>query len=372
MKFLRLAYYVLIAQLVLSGCAGEGMDETSPSSSEINFDAYLGTNESTRAGETNLDSLKGTAGFSVFARHTHADGTISDMMDNEHVTWNGNSWGYTNTQYWPDNGSVEFYAYAPHIDGVKLVNAPGENKTNPTYIVFNSSDNPVDLVLGFPKSIKVPTTPSSADKVKFEFRHALARLAFDITVNPQLEENGAVIKVKEVKLYGASQDQGALDVKGYLDLTKIYGNVYEGWSVVKDENTRVIYTWTPRDTKDRGNLKLTASQLDHTCTKIETDPNSYLCVIPQQKGKDNDNDNDGKWDDNPFYLQITYTVQQGTSQQPKTITVKKNLFDVSHPFRFERNRTYILHLKLSLGSTRSRSSASEDCSVTMSVSSIPE
>lgn len=329
MKFLRLAYYVLIAQLVLSGCAGEGMDETSPSSSEINFDAYLGTNASTRVGETNLASLKETSGFSVFARHTHANGAISDMMDNEHVTWNGNSWGYTNTQYWPDNGSVEFYAYAPHIDGVKLVNAPGENKTNPTYIVFNSSDNPVDLVLGFPKSIKVPTTPSSADKVKFEFRHALARLAFDITVNPQLEENGAVIKVKEVKLYGASQDQGALDVKGYLDLTKIYGNVYEGWSVVKDENTRVIYTWTPRDTKDRGNLKLTASQLDHTCTKIETDPNSYLCVIPQQKGKDNDND--GKWDDNPFYLQITYTVQQGTSQQPKTITVKKNLFDVSHP-----------------------------------------
>lgn len=92
-----------------------------------------------------------------------------------------------------------------------------------------------------------------------------------------------MIKVKEVKLYGASQDQGALDVKGYLDLTKIYGNVYEGWSVVKDENTRVIYTWTPRDTKDRGNLKLTASQLDHTCTKIETDPNSYLCVIPQQR-----------------------------------------------------------------------------------------
>lgn len=47
MKFLRLAYYVLIAQQVLSGCAGEGMDETSPSSSEINFDAYLGTNAST-------------------------------------------------------------------------------------------------------------------------------------------------------------------------------------------------------------------------------------------------------------------------------------------------------------------------------------
>lgn len=39
---------------------------------------------------------------------------------------------------------------------------------------------------------------------------------------------------------------------------------------------------------------------------------------------------------------------------------------------FEKRKTYLLHLKLSLGSTRSRSSASEDCSVTMSVSSIPE
>ena len=263
MKFLRLAFYVLIAQLVLSGCAGEGVEETSPSSSEINFDAYLGTNESTRAGETNLDSLKGTAGFSVFARHTHADGTISDMMDNEHVTWNGNSWGYTNTQYWPDNGSVEFYAYAPHINGVKLVNAPGENKANPTYIQFNSFVNPVDLVWAV-KKIEVPKSPTSASKVDFKFKHALARLAFDITVNPQLEENGAVVKVEEVKLYGKTDKEGALDVKGYLNLADERDNVFCGWSVVKNESTRAIYTWTSPDTEDGGDLKLTASQLDHT------------------------------------------------------------------------------------------------------------
>ena len=295
MKFLRLAFYVLIAQLVLSGCAGEGVEETSPLSSEINFDAYLGTNTPTRAGETNLASLKGTSGFSVFARHTHADGTISDMMDNEHVTWNGNSWGYTNTQYWPDNGSVDFYAYAPYIEGVKLVNAPGENKDNPTYIEFHSSVNPVDLVWAVEKT-KVPTSPTSASKVNFQFKHALARLAFDITANQQLEENGAVIKVKEVKLYGASEDEGALDVKGYLNLADERDNVFWGWSVVKDESTRVIYTWTPPDTEDRGDLKLTASQLDHTCAKIENDPNSSLYVITQEKKE-------------AFYLQITYTVQ---------------------------------------------------------------
>ena len=359
MKFLRLAFYVLIAQLVLSGCAGEGMEETSPSSSEINFDAYLGPNASTRAGETNLASLKGTAfnsGFGVFARHKHADGSISDMMDNEHVTWKGDRWEYTNIQYWPDKDSVYFYAYAPHIEGVELVNALGENKDNPTYIEFNSSVNPVDLVWAVEKT-KVPTSPTFASKVDFQFKHALARLAFDITVNQQLEENGAVVKVEEVKLYGKTDKEGALDVKGYLNLADERDNVFWGWSVVKEKSTRVIYTWTPRDTEDRRNLKLTASQLDHTCAKIENASNSYLYVIPQEKKE-------------AFYLQITYTVQQGTSQN--TVKVKKNLLDVNNPFNFEKRKTYLLHLKLSLGSTRSRSSASEDCSVTMSVSSIPE
>lgn len=59
MKFLRLAFYVLVAQQVLSGCAGEAVEETSSSSSsEINFDAYVGRNASTRSSETNIDFLK--------------------------------------------------------------------------------------------------------------------------------------------------------------------------------------------------------------------------------------------------------------------------------------------------------------------------
>lgn len=63
MKFLRLAFYVLIAQLVLSGCAGEGVEETSSSSSsEINFDAYVGRNASTRSSITDIKFLQGGNG----------------------------------------------------------------------------------------------------------------------------------------------------------------------------------------------------------------------------------------------------------------------------------------------------------------------
>ena len=85
MKFLRLAFYVLIAQLVLSGCAGEGVEETSSSSSsEINFDAYVGRNASTRSSITDMKFLQSgewNAGFGVFARYNHIDGTITSLMD---------------------------------------------------------------------------------------------------------------------------------------------------------------------------------------------------------------------------------------------------------------------------------------------------
>lgn len=327
MKFLRLAFYVLIAQLVLSGCAGEGVEETSSSSSsEINFDAYLGRNASTRAGVTDIDSLK-KSGFGVFARYNH-NGATSPLMDNEHVTWNEkeNHWGYTNTRYWPNEGSVDFYAFAPYLENVKnLVCAPDSIKDNPTCIEFTSSNSNVDLVWDVQKNKTVPTSPTNS-KVKFQFKHALARLGFDITVNQELEEKGAVIKVEEVKLYGDTIVNGAFDIKGYLNLEN------GGWSRPK-ESTRVVYTWTPTGLENGTSFKLSASQLDHTCKKIENAPNSYLCIIPQEK-----------WV--AFYLQITYTVQQGTFKEE--VKVRKNLLDVHKPFSFEMGKAYVFHLILSL------------------------
>ena len=193
MKFLRLAFYVLIAQLVLSGCAGEAVEETSSSSSsEINFDAYVGRNASSRSSVTDINFLKGgtyNAGFGVFARYNHIS-----LLDTEHVTWNKdqNHWEYTNTRFWPSEGSVDFYAFAPYSDQPKLNNFE---------IDFPSNMSPIDLVYANAENQKKTDNP-----VKFTFKHALARLSFDITANQILEENGAVIKVKEVKLYGGPSE----------------------------------------------------------------------------------------------------------------------------------------------------------------------
>ena len=340
MKFFRLAFYVLIAQLVLSGCAGEAVEETSSSSSsEINFDAYLGRNASTRAGINNIDSLKGkewNSGFGVFARYNH-NGNISSLMDNEHVTWEENHWKYTNTRYWPNEGTVDFYAFAPYHQDVELVSPySNSNKADSTYYIeFTSSTAPVDLVWGAQIGKKAPISPTDS-KVKFQFKHALARLSFDITANQDLEENGAVITVDSVKLYGdlIDEDKGAFDITGYLNL-KI--GVWD--SIVGDVNSRAVYTWTPTGLENGTSFKLSASQLDHTCKKIENAPNSYLCIIPQVKYI-------------PFYLKITYKVRQGDFEEK--VTVKKNLLEVLRPgvsnpsFSFEMGKAYVFHLKLSL------------------------
>ena len=257
----------------------------------------------------------------------------------QRVTWNKdqNHWEYTNTRYWPSEGSVDFYAFAPYSDQPKLVSPPNKNEPNPTCIYFPSNVSPVDLVWANAKDQTKTNEP-----VKFTFKHALARLGFDITANQDLEENGAVIKVKEVKLYGADEISGVFVMAGYL-------NLENGAWTLADNRIRWFYTWTP-DGKVDGNenvnendgtvLKLSAPQLDHEHGIITNDADSYIFIIPQVKYF-------------PFYLQITYKVKQGDFEEE--VTVRKNLLDVRNPpgdpnpsFSFEMGKAYVFHLKLSL------------------------
>lgn len=345
MKFLRLAFYVLIAQLVLSGCAGEGVEETSSSSSsEINFDAYVGRNASTRLGINDLDSLQSNnrwnSGFGVFARYNNIH-----LMDDEHVFWQEEDhWGYEHTRYWPSEGSVDFYAFAPWIPSLNLVNKPESNEANPTYIDFPSTKSPVDLLWAVAEKQTKDNISSTGNKVKFQFEHATARLGLDITANKKLEKNGAVITVEEVNLFGHGKDDyvGVFDMEGFLNLKT------GKWHVVKNESTRWYYAWTPtgkvgKDDDEKYDptkgtvLKLSASQLNDTTHIITNDRNSYIFIVPQTKNE-------------PFYLKITYTVKQGDFEEK--VTVRKNLLDVLQPgvsnpsFTFVGGKAYTFHLKL--------------------------
>ena len=346
MKFLRLAFYVLIAQLVLSGCAGEGVEETSSSSaSEINFDAYVERNASSRAGVTDNTLFQGdkfNSGFGVFARYNHTDGkTITSLMDTEHVTWRGDHWGYDHIRFWPSAGTVDFYAFAPYSPQVRMGSLPFElagkadiNSPN-TYIDFPSNMSPVDLIWANQPDQTAPKSPNS--KVKFQFKHALIRLGFDITANQELEEKGAVITVDKVILYGANETSGIFLMAGHLNLKTgdwvPYNNGYS-W----------FYTWTPTgkvDGKDDEQLKkdgpiykLSAPQLDYNTPSIANEKDSYIFIIPQPKP-------------DYFNLKITYTVEQGKFKED--VTVYKDLRKVlpEDPFGVG-GKAYTFHFKLSL------------------------
>ena len=346
MKFLRLAFYVLIAQLVLSGCAGEGVEETSSSSSsEINFDAYVGRNASTRSDVTDIDFLKSgewNAGFGVFARYGN-----THLMDKEHVTWRGDHWGYDHIRFWPSSGTVDFYAFARYVSVVEMGGLPdnlaykADSNSPDTYIDFPSNKNPIDLIWAKKTGQEAPTSPGS--KVTFQFHHALARLSFDITA-PNLED-GTVIKVQRVRLYGVSDFKGVFVMEGYLNLNT-------GDWILADNGVKWHYTWTPEgkkadipdnDEKDSIVYKLSdPPQLPNleNKNKVTNDKDSYIFIIPQTKTE-------------AFHLAITYTVQQGKFEE--TVTVKKNLLDVlckpgdpNRSFTFEKGKAYVFHLKLSL------------------------
>lgn len=343
MKFLRLAFYVLIAQLVLSGCAGEGVEETSSSSSsEINFDAYVGRNASTRSNITDIGFLRSgewNAGFGVFARYGN-----THLMDTEHVTWRGDHWGYDHIRFWPSSGTVNFYAFAPYSPQVRmgslpdsLANQADSNSPN-TYIDFPSNMSPVDLVWANQPNQKAPKSPNS--KVQFQFKHALVRLGFDITANQVLEEKGAVITVDKVILYGANETSGIFLMGGHLNLKT------GKWVPYDNKGIRWFYTWTPTgkvDGKDetleeqqkKGPIyKLSAPQLDDKTSSITNKDDSYIFIIPQDPPAN-------------FNLKITYKVRQGDLEEK--VEVYKDLLKVlpKDPFGV-RGKAYTFHFKLSL------------------------
>ena len=348
MKFLRLAFYVLIAQLVLSGCAGEGVEETSSSSSsEINFDAYVGRNASTRSSITDIKFLQGSvwnAGFGVFARHKHTDGkTITSLMDTEHVTWRGGHWGYDHIRFWPSSGKVDFYAFAPYSPQVRMDKLPdyladkADSNSPNTYIDFPSNMSPVDLIWANQPDQTAPKSPNS--KVQFQFKHALIRLGFDITANQELEEKGAVITVDKVILYGANETSGIFLMGGHLNLKT--GN----WVPYDNNGIRWFYTWTPTGKvdgktdeqlkKDGPIYKLSAPpQLDYETSSITNEKDSYIFIIPQDPPAN-------------FNLKITYKVRQGNFVED--VTVYKDLLKVlpKDPFGVG-GKAYTFHFKLSL------------------------
>ena len=110
-------HYLAICLLAtgLAACTQNEEISSLENQKAITFDTYVGRDAATRASVIDVDALK-TSGFGVLGYYTEDDweGTATptpNFMYNQQVS--GQDWGYAPLKYWPAEGKISFFAYAP-------------------------------------------------------------------------------------------------------------------------------------------------------------------------------------------------------------------------------------------------------------------
>lgn len=224
-----------MAALTLVSCSSDDLNSFSDNSSKneaISFDGYLGRSavavNGTRGSVVDLNALKGTdsdkKGFGVFGYYNATDHSSSpdqsfeaNLFNNEHVTClNGAAdWSYTPLKYWPAQGHIDFYAYAPFETGKTLNKKTSATPTTTTptfnFTVSETIANQTDLLWA---NAEDKTKDNLTDnKVKFQFAHALSRLGYTVKLNKAVSESEATITLKRITLAGSDDEKRALSIK---------------------------------------------------------------------------------------------------------------------------------------------------------------
>lgn len=185
----------LFIACLLTGCSKEIPSQNNQDVIGFNIDA------ATRGTVQTTDNLPG---FGVLAYY-HATGGFNsavstpDYMYNVQVQKSGSNWVYNPLRYWPLNGSMSFFAYAPHTAsaGGSLGISAKESTGIPilTYTVPDNVTQQLDLLAATP----LYAITDRANKVHFDFNHTLSRVNFDAKLSSALP-TGWTAKVKEVQI----------------------------------------------------------------------------------------------------------------------------------------------------------------------------
>ena len=243
-------------------------------------------------------------------------------MDNEHVTWNENHWGYTNTRYWPNEGTVDFFAYAPRRESASL------NLANNQVRLYHSTSNEnVDLVW----ARKSTVSKSENNAVKLKFEHSLAKISFKILSDALDRDtvNGAQIILKSVKLCADSVGNGGVFIDGgYLNWTT------GKWDKDDPLSPRTVYTWTSKtDTLKKEGFLLSSDTINYKNTSITVSDKSYLFILPQTKNYE-------------FYLIVEYVLKHADGKEEHLQT--KGLVNSKHSMDFVAGKAYNFVLNIPL------------------------
>ena len=286
-----------VAALALCACTKVESYQNTTEENEISFGVYV-PKAVTKAGSTavlNDATALQAAHFGVFAAHsTGTPGAYgaSDTMDfmwNQEVTYSG-GWQYSPVKYWPNQhgtaavstpvDKLSFFAYAPYVEATPADGTITSNNTwgitaftsntatgDPKVTYVCDATHPVDLLWGVidesknwkdANSTNLALTaglpylnlikPYGTTKVKFLFKHALAKIVVDVkTVEDGAGisnigvDDGTRIFIESLTLTGSS-----IYNSGVLNLNNTVANTPK-WEVSGSPTTTFVVNIEDKD-----------------------------------------------------------------------------------------------------------------------------
>lgn len=314
-----------MAALTLVSCSSDDLNSLSDNSSKneaISFDGYLGRSAVAVNGSRGsvLDKTqlhKSVDGFGVFGNYSPTEGgEPSNLFNNQKVTGDtaaDNKWKYDPVKYWPSQGYIDFWAYAPYDAGTKF--------TRTSIVDFTVKDKAADQK----DLLWANATNKTNGTVTFNFAHALSRLGYSVKLKDASYESVATITLNKITLAGSTTEptQNAFYIKGTIDLST--GN----WSTASSNDAKQNFEWF--DNKTSGDKTLSNNEV------IKNPDNEYLFVIPQDFSTGNANADQ-------LYVIVEYTVSyNGGVKATVPYKVSQQLTN-----NFEKGKAYTINLTIGL------------------------
>ena len=243
----------MLAVAAMVACSTEDTLVQAPMNDAIGFDTFV--NNSTRANDVTTETIE-DFGFGVYASVTNSANQSGLILDNEKVTFDGNAWGYANTQYWVAGNDYNFAAIAPFADA-KWAYTPANGTAQNGVIAFNNAAAAANQDLVFAtaaREVKVAPT-AQPDAVAFTFGHLLSRVRFSFANGFQSAGN--------IKLAVSN-----------VHITDAYAN-----GTIEVKNGEVAAAWTPADK----NLDVVFGNAAAVITEGEKQSTEHFYLIPNSE-----------------------------------------------------------------------------------------
>lgn len=200
-------------------------------------------------------------------------------------------------------------AYAPYVA------TPNFNSSSIDFTVANKVAEQKDLLYAKATN-QTKAENSGANKVKFTFNHALAKIGYKVKLKEDYKN--VTIKLKKITLAGSTTEptKKAFYTKGTIDLSKTSSDVK---------------LWTKPTPAEKQNFDWFSGEKSVTSTSESNPDTDYLFVIPQDFSNTDE-----------LYVIVEYTIQNGTTET-MTSTVSSKIVG-----KFEQGKAYTINLTIGL------------------------